>query len=77
MESSEQMLRKASEIDSALHIEFSEVLSVQGKMPEALDELEKALEGGYRKLFWLKLNPDWQPLQYDIRFRDLLDKYFR
>lgn len=76
MDSSKQMLRKAIELDSTLHYRFAEVLCLQGKIPEALDELGKALDSGYRKLFWLKLNPDWQVLQNDARFRNLLEKYF-
>ena len=76
-ESSNQMLQKAIGMDSTLHDRFAEVLCLQGKIPEALDELEKALVKGYRKLYWLKLNPEWQAMQYDIRFRNLLDKYFR
>ena len=73
---SEQMLQKAASIDSTLHKQFSEVLCLQGKTLEALSELEKALDNGYRELFWLKLNPDWQSLQYDTRFVNLLKKYF-
>ena len=77
LDSSNVMLQKAIQLDSTLHERFAEVKCVQGKIPEALDELRRALENGYRELFWLKLNPVLQPLQYDIRFRDLLDKYFK
>jgi tetratricopeptide (TPR) repeat protein len=77
MDSSKLMLQKAIEKDSTLHKQFSEVLSSQGRIPEALDELKKALDNGYRELWWLKLSPDWQALYYDIRFRNLLEKYFR
>ena len=76
-ELSRQMLQKAIGMDSTIHERAAEVLCLQGKIPEALDELEKALENGYRRLYWLKLNPEWQALRYDVRFRDLLDKYFR
>jgi len=77
MDSSKLMLQKAIEMDSTLHVRFAEVLCVQGRIPEALDEIEKALNNGYRRLYWLKLNPEWQALRYDIRFRNLLDKYFK
>jgi hypothetical protein len=70
-------LRKAIEIDSTGHEKFAELLCLQGKIPEALSEIEKALENGYRDLVWLKINPDLQALRYDIRFRDLIDKYFK
>jgi tetratricopeptide (TPR) repeat protein len=77
MESSQQMLRKAIDIDSTLHESFAEVLCLQGKVPEALNQLEKAFNKGYRDLFWLKLTPDLQILHYDTRFHDLMEKYFR
>ncbi|MCJ7446508.1 MAG: hypothetical protein MUO72_02325 [Bacteroidales bacterium] len=77
VESSNQMLLKAIAMDSTLHERFAEVLCLQGRIPEALDELEKALDNGYRYLLWLKMNPDWQILQYDVRFRNLLEKFFR
>jgi tetratricopeptide (TPR) repeat protein len=76
-ESSRKALRKAIEIDSTGHEKFAELLCLQGKIPEALSEIEKALENGYRDLVWLKINPDLQALRYDIRFRDLIDKYFK
>jgi tetratricopeptide (TPR) repeat protein len=75
-EISEQMLRKAIEIDPTSHFRFSGVLCVQGKIPEALDQLEKALENGYRNLIMLKIDPNLHILQYDVRFLNLIDKYF-
>jgi len=77
MESSLQTLQKAIKIDSALHFEFAGVLCLQGKVTEALEELEKAFENGYRDLLCLKLTPDLEILRYDIRFGNLLKKYFR
>jgi tetratricopeptide (TPR) repeat protein len=76
MESSKLMLRKAVEIDSTLHDRFAEVLCAQGKVNEALAELEKALHNGYRSLFWIKLSPDLQILQSEARYRSLIKKYF-
>jgi tetratricopeptide (TPR) repeat protein len=77
MDYSRQMLQKATTIDSSLHFSFTEVLCLQGKIPEALNQLERALKSGYRDLCWLKIDPDLQPLSYDIRFHNLLDKYFK
>jgi tetratricopeptide (TPR) repeat protein len=77
MESSRQMLQKAIEIDSTLHESFAEVLCLQGHVPEALTQLEKAFNKGYRDLLWLKLTPDLQILHYDIRYKDLMKKYFK
>jgi len=77
MESSRLMLGKAIGIDSTLHNRFAEVLCVQGKVNDGLDELEKALHNGYRDLFWLKLSPDLQILQSEARYRSLMKKYFQ
>ena len=76
MEYSEQMLSKAVEIDSANYLRIAGLLCVQGKVPEALEQIERALETGYRDLSWLKLNADLHALQYDVRFRKLLTEYF-
>jgi superkiller protein 3 len=77
LESSKQMLQKAVDIDSSLYAPVAEVLCLQGRIPEALDQVEKALENGYRDLAWLKISPDFFTLQYDVRFRKLLDEYFK
>lgn len=74
---SSEMLRKASGMDSTLHEEFAEILCLQGKIPEAVKELEKAVRNGYRDLYWIKCNPDYQSLQTDYRFRNLISEYFR
>jgi tetratricopeptide (TPR) repeat protein len=76
MEYSEQMLRKAVEIDSANYLRIAGLLCLQGKVPEALEQIERALDAGYRDLPWLKMNTDLYSLQYDVRFRKLLDEYF-
>lgn len=76
MESSRKALQKAIEMDSTKHEKFAELLCLQGKIPEAIDETEKALKQGYRDLVWLKINPDYQALQYETRFRALLKQYF-
>lgn len=76
MDYSQEMLSKAIGIDSTLHDKFAYVLCIQGKIPETIEQLEKALQNGYRNLAWLKLHPDLWSLHYDVRFRDLLNKYF-
>ena len=76
MESSRKALQKAIEMDSTKHEKFAELLCLQGKIPEAIDETEKALKKGYRDLVWLKINPDYQALQNESRFRALLNQYF-
>ncbi len=75
-ESSRKALQKAIKIDSTKHEKFAELLCLQGKIPEAIDETKKALENGYRDIVWLKINPDYQALQNEIRFQNLLHEYF-
>jgi tetratricopeptide (TPR) repeat protein len=75
-ESSKAMLEKAVSIDSSQHALFAEVLCLQGKIPEAMEEMEKAFRNGYRDLAWVKMHPDLHALHYDVRFRKLLDQYF-
>ncbi len=77
MESSKLMLRKAIEIDSTLHDRYAEVLCAQGNVNDAIADLEKALQNGYRNLFWIKLSPDLQILQSEARYRSLIKKYFK
>jgi tetratricopeptide (TPR) repeat protein len=75
-ESSLKALQKATDLDSAMHEKFAEILCLQGKIPEALNETEKALKKGYRDIVWLKINPDYQAMQNEILFRALLKHYF-
>ena len=70
------MLEKAMAVDSTQYFAFAKVSCLQGNIPETLKFLELALDNGYRNLYWLKTHPDLQALQYDIRFRNLLDRYF-
>ncbi len=77
MDSSRQLLQKAVELDSAQYFAFAEVLCVQGEIEEAIDNIELALEHGYRSLYGLKANPELVALRFDIRLQNLLVKYFR
>jgi tetratricopeptide (TPR) repeat protein len=76
MDTSEKMYKKAFEIDSTNYERLTEVLCIQGNTNEALDQIGKAFETGYRDLFWLKLSPDLQLLQTEPRYRVLMKKYF-
>jgi tetratricopeptide (TPR) repeat protein len=68
--------RQGYEMDSTTHFVYSQLLAVQGKKQEALDQLRKALENGYRDVVWLKLHPDLQTLQNEPLFLDLIKRYF-
>jgi tetratricopeptide (TPR) repeat protein len=77
MELSQQMLEKAMSLDSTQYFKFAQVLCLQGDIPATLKYLELALDNGYRNLYWLKTDPELSELKYDIRFRNLIDKYFK
>ena len=76
MVTSEELLKKALSLDSTVHIRYADIYCQQGKIPEAISQIQKALESGYRDLYWLKSNPDLLPLHRESRFRELLKKYF-
>jgi tetratricopeptide (TPR) repeat protein len=77
MDKSQELLLKAMKLDSTQHFKFAGILCLHGKIHEALDELEQAMEGGYRDLVWIKMNSDFDVLKYDTRLQDLYKKYFR
>jgi tetratricopeptide (TPR) repeat protein len=77
IEKSKEMLQKAAGMDSTRHEKFAELLSLQGRITEAVTEIEKALKKGYRDIVWLKINPDYQALQNEPEFKSLLNRYFK
>jgi tetratricopeptide (TPR) repeat protein len=77
IEFSKKMLQKAKDIDSTLYERFAEVLCAQGNIPEAIYQIEKSLNNGFRNLLWLKLNPDLQILHDEAGYKSLIDKYFK
>jgi tetratricopeptide (TPR) repeat protein len=74
--SSREMLQKALSIDTTLHDRYAEFFCQMGRIPDAIGQIEKALDRGYRDLYSLKLNPDLRALQNEPRFRALLNHYF-
>jgi tetratricopeptide (TPR) repeat protein len=74
--SSQKLLEKALLIDTTLHDRYAEIYCRQGNISKATRQIEKALEKGYRDLYSLKASPDLRQLQTDVRFRELLQKYF-
>jgi tetratricopeptide (TPR) repeat protein len=75
-DTSELLLQKAVVINSALHERIAGVLCLQNKIPEALDELERAFGNGYRNLYRVKISPDLQVLHNDNGYKNMLGKYF-
>ncbi len=57
------------------HYNLACYLSMQGKIDEALAELEKAFKGGYRDLAWMEKDAEIAAARRDPRFKKLLKKY--
>lgn len=67
---------KAFELDSTLYLRFAELLTVQGKKEEAINQLRMVLKNGYKNYTWIKLNPDLEPLHSEIAYQKLMKQYF-
>ncbi len=59
----------------AMHFEIAEWVSVRNRTDEAIDQLELAIQGGFRNFVWLKLDPDFAYLQSVPRFQELLKSH--
>jgi tetratricopeptide (TPR) repeat protein len=68
--------KKGIELDSTLHFHIAELFAALDRKNEALDQLGKILENGYKDLAWIKLNPHIHLLREEIRYRELIKKYF-
>ncbi|HYR91862.1 MAG TPA: protein kinase [Terriglobia bacterium] len=62
----------ATKLDPANHVRFAQFLSAQGKTKEAVDQLEAAIQNGFRNFIWMKVHPDLQTLRAVPRFRELV-----
>ena len=67
---------EAMRIDSTYHLTFAEFYAVQDSVEKALDQFEKALQNGYRDLSWIKLMANFDALRDEIRYKELIHKYF-
>ncbi len=68
--------KKIIEVDTTAHMQFAELLTAQGRINEALEHVEQALQAGYRELTWLKLSPDLSILHDEEKFQILINEYF-
>ncbi len=67
---------KSFEMDTSNHFDFARFLAVQQRNSESLDQLEIALNLGYRDICWLKMQPEIALLRDEPRYKQLLDQYF-
>ena len=66
------MGKKGLSIDSTLHFEFAQLLAVQGKNQEALDQLTIAQKAGYHNYIWVRIHPDFHNLYKEPAFKKLI-----
>jgi len=68
---------EAMKIDSTDYFAFAELYAVQDSTEEALDQLEKALQNGYRDLPMIQLISNFDALRDEIRYKELIHEYFK
>ncbi len=68
---------KAQRIDPKLYFDTARLRSIQGRIGEALELLERAEMGEVRDFAWVKLNPDLRNLSTQPRFRALLHRHLK
>jgi len=69
--------QKAMAMDPGKHLEFSQLLCLQGRRQEALDRLELAVQKGFSNCLRMKIHPDLQSLYNEPRFQDLLNRVLK
>jgi serine/threonine protein kinase/tetratricopeptide (TPR) repeat protein len=63
--------QRAMAVDSSNHFGFAQLLSVQGKKQDALEQLQIAVKKGFRNFVWMKIHPDLQALYDEPGFKEL------
>jgi len=64
--------RKALALDPSRHFEYATVLSLSEHKREAIEELQTAIQKGYRHYIFIKIHPDLEPLHGEPEFERLL-----
>jgi serine/threonine protein kinase/lipopolysaccharide biosynthesis regulator YciM len=67
--------RRAAAIDSTSFVDWARLRAVQGRADDAMALLQRAIDGGFRRLVVLKYHPDFAALRGDPRFAALEDRY--
>jgi serine/threonine-protein kinase len=70
-------IAKATAIDSAAHLGYARLGSVRGNASDSIEQIVRAIDGGYRDLIYLKVHPDFQLLRSDPRLNELLDQHLK
>jgi len=70
-------IERAVAADTTAHFEFARLYSVLGRTDESLDQLQRAVDAGYRNLIVVKYHPDFQSLRKDPRLAQFLGRYLK
>jgi len=68
---------RAAAIDSTAYLEWARLKAVQGRTDESLQQLRRAIDGGFSDLILLKYHPDFQAVRDDPRMAELLDEHLK
>jgi len=63
---------QALALDPSRHFEYATILSLNQQKREAIEELQTAIQKGYRHYIFIKIHPDLQPLHGEPQFEELL-----
>jgi DNA-binding winged helix-turn-helix (wHTH) protein/tetratricopeptide (TPR) repeat protein len=64
--------RKGMALDPSKHDQYADVLSMNHRKHEAIEQLQIAIQNGYRWYIFIKINPDLQSLHGEPEFEKLL-----
>jgi eukaryotic-like serine/threonine-protein kinase len=64
--------QQAMAIDPNQHFEYAGFLSLEGRSAEAIDELQRAVDRGFRDFVWMKIHEDLEPLAAAPKFQALV-----
>jgi tetratricopeptide (TPR) repeat protein len=73
----EEMAERAFSLVPGNHFGHAQVLSVMGKKQEALQQLEIAVQKGWKNFIWMKVHIDLQNLHDEAGFLELLPQAIR
>jgi len=71
------LARNAMAMDPAQHFGLATFLSARGKTDEAVDQLELAIQKGFRNYIWLTIHTDLDNLRNQPRFQALLNRVLK
>jgi len=71
------MGQKALAIDSTQHFVYAQLLTLHGQTQEAIDQLELAVQKGYRNYIAMKTHMDLHPLNNEPEFQKFLEKVLK